>query len=70
VLAEAGEEEAPERHLVPLQELEAADGDGVSDLTIDLVRKQHTDPALYHKDPNPATLAPRLLWLSTVLQSG
>jgi hypothetical protein len=29
----------------------------------------HTDPASDHKDPNPATLAPRLLWLSTVSQS-
>jgi len=27
---------------------------------------RHTDSASYHTDPNPATLAPRLLWLSTV----
>jgi hypothetical protein len=32
--------------------------------------KRHTDPASDHKDLKPATLAPRLLWLSTVSQSG
>jgi hypothetical protein len=32
-------------------------------------QKRHTDPASYHKDPNPTTLAPCLLWLSTVSQS-
>jgi hypothetical protein len=32
-------------------------------------RKRHTDPASDHKDPNPTTLAPRLLWLSTMSQS-
>ena len=32
--------------------------------------ERHTHPASDHKDPNPATLAPRLLWLSTVSQSG
>ena len=28
--------------------------------------ERHTDPASDQHDPNPATLAPRLLWLSTV----
>jgi hypothetical protein len=35
----------------------------------DLFGERHTDPASDHKDPNPATLAPRLLWLSTMSQS-
>jgi hypothetical protein len=35
----------------------------------DLFGERHTDPASDHKDPNPATLAPCLLWLSTVSQS-
>jgi hypothetical protein len=39
-------------------------------ITIDLVRERHTDPASDHKDPNPKILAPRLLRLSTVPQSG
>jgi hypothetical protein len=33
-------------------------------------RGRHTDPGLDHNDPNPATLAPRILLLSTVSQSG
>jgi hypothetical protein len=36
----------------------------------DLFGERRTDLASDHKDPNPATLAPRLLWLSTVSQSG
>ena len=28
--------------------------------------ERHTDPASDHTDPNPATLAPHFLWLSSV----
>jgi hypothetical protein len=32
--------------------------------------ERHIDPASDYKDLNPATLAPRLLWSSTMSQSG
>jgi hypothetical protein len=38
-------------------------------ITIDLLKIRHTDLASNHKDLNPITLAPLLLWLSTVSQS-
>ena len=52
-----------------------SDGDRVPDLPSggDKQRfdgERHTDPASDHTDPNPATLAPRLLWLSTMSRSG
>jgi hypothetical protein len=36
------------------------------EITIDLGEERHTDLVSDHKDPNPVTLAPRLLWLSTM----
>jgi hypothetical protein len=56
--------------LLLLLHLRQGDGDVRFKITIDLVGERHTDPASYHKDPNSATLAPHLLWLSTVSHSG
>jgi len=40
-------------------------------ITIDLISEErHNDLGSYHKNPNPATIAPHLLWLWTVSQFG